>query len=183
MPRWPERTRRYGEAYLGTKAKAGYSQGQPEASVRKSSGGQGVHREVESKGHEEKYRAVIDGGCPDDEPVGQRWGKVEPALWGRRRSHPPTAPRCLRTARYGRTARDLRRRVAITVVLALNEFLRPPRPLRFTPEQRLPARNTNSQGPTDAPGFPSNRAMQRAPLSTRRRAVRMRAQCRAFAPR
>ena len=44
------------------------------------SGGQGVHREVESDGYEEKYRAVIDGGCPDDEPVGQRWDKVEPAL-------------------------------------------------------------------------------------------------------
>ena len=43
-------------------------------------GGQGVHREVESEGHEEKYRAVIDGGYPEDEPVGQRWGKVEPAL-------------------------------------------------------------------------------------------------------
>jgi len=43
-------------------------------------GGQGVHREVESEGHEEKYRAVIDGGHPEDEPVGQRWGKVEPAL-------------------------------------------------------------------------------------------------------
>ena len=27
-------------------------------------GGQGVHREVESEGHEEKYRAVIDRGCP-----------------------------------------------------------------------------------------------------------------------
>src|ERR1019366_10374175 len=72
-------------------------------------GGQGVHREVESEGHEEKYRAAIDGGCPDDEPVGQRWGKVEPALWRRRRSHSPTAPRCLRVARYGRTTRDLRR--------------------------------------------------------------------------
>ncbi len=44
------------------------------------SGGQGVHREVESEGHEEKYRAVIDGGCPEDEPVGQRWGKVECCL-------------------------------------------------------------------------------------------------------
>jgi hypothetical protein len=41
-------------------------------------GGQGVHREVESEGHEEKYQAVIDGGCPADEPVGQRWDKVEP---------------------------------------------------------------------------------------------------------
>src|SRR5579863_9694657 len=27
-------------------------------------GGQGVHREVESEGHEEKYRAVIDGAAP-----------------------------------------------------------------------------------------------------------------------
>src|SRR5437763_8848689 len=72
-------------------------------------GGQGVHREVESAGHEEKYRAVIDGGCPGDEPVGQRWGKVEPALWGRRRSHSPTVSRCLRTARYGRSRRDPRR--------------------------------------------------------------------------
>ena len=34
-------------------------------------GGQGVHREVESEGHEEKYRAVIEGGYPEDEPVGQ----------------------------------------------------------------------------------------------------------------
>jgi hypothetical protein len=40
----------------------------------KEIGGQGVHREVESEGHEEKYRAVINGGYPDDEPVGQRWG-------------------------------------------------------------------------------------------------------------
>ena len=72
-------------------------------------GGQGVHREVESEGHEEKYRAVIDGGHPEDEPVGQRWGKVEPALWGRRRSHPPTVSRCLRAARYGRSRREPRR--------------------------------------------------------------------------
>ena len=73
------------------------------------SGGQGVHREVESEGHEEKYRAVIDEGYLEDEPVGQRWDKVEPALWRRRRSHSPTAPRCLRTARYGRAMCDLRR--------------------------------------------------------------------------
>src|SRR6516165_11268366 len=77
------------------------------------SGGQGVHQvdhhKMESEGHEEKYRAVIDGGHPEDEPVGQRWGKVESALWGRRRSHPPTVPRCLRTARYRRPRRDPRR--------------------------------------------------------------------------
>lgn len=68
---------------------------------------------MESEGHEEKYRAVIDGGDPEDEPVGQRWGKVEPALWRRRRTHSPTAPRCMRAARYGRIARDLRRTGAV----------------------------------------------------------------------
>jgi hypothetical protein len=60
-------------------------------------GGQGVHREVESEGHEEKYRAAIEE--KHDEPVGQRWGKVEPALWRRRRSHSPIEPRCVRMAR------------------------------------------------------------------------------------
>jgi hypothetical protein len=27
-------------------------------------GGQGVHREMESEGHEEKYRAVVEGDIP-----------------------------------------------------------------------------------------------------------------------
>src|SRR5437588_808125 len=45
----------------GTKAKAGHRQGGPEA-TSPSTGGQGVHCEVESEGHEEKYRAVVDGG-------------------------------------------------------------------------------------------------------------------------
>jgi hypothetical protein len=72
-------------------------------------GGQGARREAGSEGYAEKYRAVVDGGHSKDEPVGQRWGKVEPALRGRRRTHPPTAPRCLRTARYGRSERDPRR--------------------------------------------------------------------------
>ena len=85
MPRWPEREGRYGEAYTGTQAKAGDSQGGPGATFLQLSGGQGVHREVESEGHEEKYRAVIDAGYLEDEPVGRRRGKVEPALWRRRR--------------------------------------------------------------------------------------------------
>jgi len=51
---------------------------------RDHEGGQGVYREVESERHEEKDRAVIEEATPD-EPVGQRWGKVESALWGRRR--------------------------------------------------------------------------------------------------
>ena len=89
----------------------GHSQEEASKSAfcRKATGGQGVHREVESEGFEEKYRAVIDGGYPEDEPVGQRWGKVESALWRRRRSHPPTVPRCLRAARYGRLVCDPRR--------------------------------------------------------------------------
>ena len=51
------------------------SQGGPEATNLKFSGGQGVHREMESEGHEEKYRVVIDGGHPEDELVGQRRGR------------------------------------------------------------------------------------------------------------
>jgi hypothetical protein len=31
------------------------------AFCRKTTGGQGVHREVESEGFEEKYRAVVNG--------------------------------------------------------------------------------------------------------------------------
>jgi hypothetical protein len=54
------------------------------------SGGQGVRCEAESEGHEEKYRAVIEGCHPEDELVGQGWGKVEPAIGRRRRSHSPT---------------------------------------------------------------------------------------------
>src|SRR5689334_14358717 len=91
------------------KRKPDTSQGGPEATSLLDSGGQGVHREMESEGHEEKYRAAIDGGYPEDELVGQRRGKVEPALWRRRRSHSPAVPRCLRAARYGRAGRDLRR--------------------------------------------------------------------------
>ncbi len=48
MPRWPDR------------GKNGQS------------GGQGVHREVESEGHEEKYRAVTDGGYSRDQPADPR---------------------------------------------------------------------------------------------------------------
>jgi hypothetical protein len=73
--------------------------------LRRRPGGQGVGREAESEGHEEKLRAVIEGATPD-EPVGQSRGKVEPALWRRRRSYPPCGPRCVRAARSGRHGRD-----------------------------------------------------------------------------
>ena len=48
------------------------------------SGGQGAHREG-AEGLAENHRVVINGSCPDDEPVGQRRGRVEPARWRRRR--------------------------------------------------------------------------------------------------
>jgi hypothetical protein len=80
MPRGPEKVAGMEKPKRARKRKPETSQGGPGAGNLQFSGGQGVHREVESEGHEEKYRAVIDGGYPEDEPVGQRWGKVEPAL-------------------------------------------------------------------------------------------------------
>jgi hypothetical protein len=80
MPRGPEKVKGMEKLKRARKRKPDTSQGGPEAISQQFPGGQGVHREVESEGHEEKYRAVIDGGYPDDELVGQRWGKVEPAL-------------------------------------------------------------------------------------------------------
>jgi hypothetical protein len=62
---------------------------------------------VESEGPAETYRAVIDGET-QDEPVGQRWGKVESALLRRRRSHSPTANASIYAAlRAKRTLRRL----------------------------------------------------------------------------
>ena len=52
------------------KRKPETDQGGPRAILSQDSGGQGVHREVESEGLEEKFRAVINGGYSDDEPVG-----------------------------------------------------------------------------------------------------------------
>jgi hypothetical protein len=69
------------------KRKPETDQGEPKTILSRDSGGQGVHREVESEGLEEKSRAVINGGYPDDEPVGQRWRQVELALRKRRHSH------------------------------------------------------------------------------------------------
>ena len=45
------------------KRKPDTSQGGPGATDLQFSGGQGVHCEVESEGHAEKCRAVIDEGC------------------------------------------------------------------------------------------------------------------------
>jgi len=88
----------------------------PRRPTAQADGGQGVRSDPESEGHEEKYRAVVNEGHPDDEQVGQRWDKVEPALWGRRRYSSPIVPRCLLTARYGRFMRDPRRPVGVLVL-------------------------------------------------------------------
>src|SRR5260370_35445446 len=68
--------------------------------------GQGVRREAGSERHAEKYRAVIEGGHLQDEPVGQRWGKVEPALWGRRGGRSTNVSMVLAAARHGRSRCD-----------------------------------------------------------------------------
>jgi hypothetical protein len=54
------------------------------------SGGQGARREAGSAGLAENHRVVIAGRHPQDEPVGPRWGMVEPAL-GRRRHEGSTS--------------------------------------------------------------------------------------------
>src|ERR1700739_2241572 len=61
----------------------------PTAVMRRAGVPASEYRKMESEGPAEKYRAVIDGET-QDEPVGQRWGKVESALPRRRRSHSPT---------------------------------------------------------------------------------------------
>jgi hypothetical protein len=59
MPRGPEKVEGMTKPKRARKRKPETSQGGPEATNLQFSGGQGVHREVESEGHEEKYRAVI----------------------------------------------------------------------------------------------------------------------------
>ena len=87
MPRRPERAEGMETPTWARRRKPDTAKADLEPRV--FSGEQGVHRKVESEGLEEQYRAVIDGGHPNDEPVGQRWGQVESALWRRRRTHSP----------------------------------------------------------------------------------------------
>jgi len=79
-------------------------------SVERQLGGQGVHCEVESEGHAENCRAVVEGDIP---PLTNRSAKggARSSLHygGEGASHPPTVPRCVRTARQGRSVRDPRR--------------------------------------------------------------------------
>ena len=81
----------------------------PEATAQLDPGGQGVHREMESEGHEEKYRAVIEGATPTMNWSAKGGTRSSLQYRGEGVTHSPAAPRCLRTARYGRTMRDLRR--------------------------------------------------------------------------
>ena len=96
MPRGPEKAEGMEKPKRARKRKPETSQGGPEATSQRFSGGQGVHREVESEGHEEKSRAVINGGYSDDEPVSQRWRQVELELRKRRRFSftPPLQGEC-----------------------------------------------------------------------------------------
>jgi hypothetical protein len=85
-------------------------------------GGQGVRSDPESEGFEEKYRAVINGGHPEDEQVGQRWSKVEPALWGRRRYSFTHRTKVFADGTIRKILRDPRRAVC---VLATNRVSAP----------------------------------------------------------
>src|SRR5215470_15000532 len=69
----------------GHEGEAGHSQGGAQATLSCFPGGQGVRSDPKSEGFEEKYLAVIDRGYPEDEQVGQRWGKIGSAVLGRRR--------------------------------------------------------------------------------------------------
>ncbi len=80
---------------------------------RKTTGGQGVHREVESEGHEEKYRAVIEGATPPMNRSAKDGARSSLHYGGEGVSHPPIVPRCVRMARYGRSERDSRRTHAV----------------------------------------------------------------------
>ena len=84
MPRWPGEEEGMEKSKRARRRKPDTAKTDLKP-VARVPGGQGVRSDPESEGSEEKYRAVINGGDPDDEQVGQRWGKVEPALWGRRR--------------------------------------------------------------------------------------------------
>ena len=68
------------------KRKPDTSQGGPEATDLQFSGGQGVHCEVESEGHEEKYRAVIDEGCSQTRAARVRLLKMNRSAKGGTRS-------------------------------------------------------------------------------------------------
>jgi len=62
MPRWPGM--RIRKTLCGHEAgNGGYRQGEaPKFGLcQKTTGGQGVHREMESEGYAEKYRAVVEG--------------------------------------------------------------------------------------------------------------------------
>ena len=63
QPRWPEEVKGMETSKRARRRKPDTAKADLEP-PRAYSGGQGVHREMESEGHEEKYRAVIDGATP-----------------------------------------------------------------------------------------------------------------------
>ena len=71
-------------SYQNTKGKPGNSQERPGASSRWASEGRVSTARWDPKGLRRSTGPESIGGHPEDEPVGQRWDKVEPALWRRR---------------------------------------------------------------------------------------------------
>ena len=112
QPRWPEKAEGMETSKRARRRKLDTAKTDlkpPLAVLRRAGCPSSEYRKMESEGPAEKCRAVIDGVIPEMNRSAQGGDKVESALLRRRRSHSPTAPRCLRTARYRRTTRDLRR--------------------------------------------------------------------------
>ena len=107
--RWPERVEGTMTSKRAQRRKPETEQDGPETTTQWYSGGQSVHREMEFEGHEEKYRAVIEGATPKMNWSAKGGTRSSLQYRGEGVTHSPPAPRCLRTARYGRTMRDLRR--------------------------------------------------------------------------
>jgi hypothetical protein len=77
MPRWPEKAEGKQKSKRARRRKLDTAKAELEpllAVLRRAGCPSSEYRKMESEGHEEKYRAVIDGET-HDEPVGQRWDR------------------------------------------------------------------------------------------------------------
>ena len=70
---------------------------------------------MESEGHEEKYRAVIEGEILQMNRSAKDGARLSLHYEGEGVTHPPIIPRCLRAARYGRFVCDPRRTCRVPV--------------------------------------------------------------------
>ena len=152
------------EPNTGTQAKAGNSQADLERPrLRLWRAGRPPRGGVE--GLAQNHRVVIDGSYPRDEPVGQRWGMVEPALWRRRHMVHPIAPRCVRATRWGRGVGDPGR-PGIVRVEGMVEIVRHPQ----TKGRATGNANVGLKPPGGRGGYKRERSSNRCGARSRSRA-------------